>query len=172
MDFLAHHGLTVDTSERLLLDSINSANGLATVAVSIIPVLNNGVHFGLQRLLDVSAILPPVTAPVTHTIVTRGPPVHCRARRLVPDKLPLTKREFDVMLRAGIIHPSLQMGPAITEFYRTDLELSVYIDGTILTMHAVQKTRVRFSYTKCHSSSKPTNPIVEKNDFCEGRFIQ
>ena len=42
---------------------------------------------------------------ITHKIVTNGHPV-ARPRRLAPDKLVTTKREFDDMIKLGIIKPS------------------------------------------------------------------
>ncbi|CAH8528937.1 unnamed protein product [Schistosoma haematobium] len=50
--------------------------------------------------------LPSVTNRVVHHIVTRGPPVTARPRRLAPDKLAFAKREFDNLLATGIIRPS------------------------------------------------------------------
>ncbi|CAH8612991.1 unnamed protein product [Schistosoma curassoni] len=50
--------------------------------------------------------LPSVTNRVVHHIVTRGPPVTARPRRLAPDKLTFAKREFDNLLATGIIRPS------------------------------------------------------------------
>jgi hypothetical protein len=43
---------------------------------------------------------------VVHHIQTKGPPVHCRPRRLAPDKFKAAKEEFDSMLASGIIQPS------------------------------------------------------------------
>ena len=43
---------------------------------------------------------------VTHHIRTQGPPVHCRPRRLAPDRLSVAKAEFEHMLELCIIRPS------------------------------------------------------------------
>jgi hypothetical protein len=43
---------------------------------------------------------------VVDHIQTKGPPVHCRPRRLAPDKFKAAKEEFDSMLASGIIQPS------------------------------------------------------------------
>ena len=42
----------------------------------------------------------------THKIVTKGHPVSARPRRLAPDKLVTAKREFDEMIKLGVIEPS------------------------------------------------------------------
>ncbi|XP_059224057.1 uncharacterized protein LOC131997313 [Stomoxys calcitrans] len=43
---------------------------------------------------------------IYHHIVTHGPPVSCRSRRLDPEKLKAAKEEFQYMLNKGIIQPS------------------------------------------------------------------
>ena len=43
---------------------------------------------------------------IIHKIVTRGHPVFARPRRLAPDKLFTAKREFDDMIKLGVIEPS------------------------------------------------------------------
>ena len=50
----------------------------------------------------------PVSSPSNtyHHIVTNGPPVFARARRLAPDKLKAAKAEFQYMLDLGIIRQS------------------------------------------------------------------
>ena len=48
----------------------------------------------------------PVKQGITHKIVTKGHPVFARPRRLAPDKLVTAKREFDDMIKLGVIEPS------------------------------------------------------------------
>ena len=48
----------------------------------------------------------PVKHGITHKIVTEGHPVFARPRRLAPDKLVTAKREFDDMIKLGVIEPS------------------------------------------------------------------
>ena len=43
---------------------------------------------------------------VTHHIITAGPPVHAKYRRLDPEKLAAARAEFSRMEKAGIIRPS------------------------------------------------------------------
>ena len=43
---------------------------------------------------------------ITHNIVTEGNPVFARPRRFAPDKLVTAKREFDEMIKLGVIKPS------------------------------------------------------------------
>ncbi|XP_064479758.1 uncharacterized protein LOC135393190 [Ornithodoros turicata] len=48
----------------------------------------------------------PVQHDVLHHVLTTGPPVHFRPRRLAPEKYKIPKAEFDHMLELGIIRPS------------------------------------------------------------------
>ena len=48
----------------------------------------------------------PVKHSVTHHILTNGPPVSGRTRRLAPERLKIARDEFDHMLELGIIRPS------------------------------------------------------------------
>lgn len=43
---------------------------------------------------------------VEHEILTKGPPVFAKARRLSPEKLACAKAEFDYMMKKGICRPS------------------------------------------------------------------
>jgi len=43
---------------------------------------------------------------VEHVLTTTGPSLFSRTRRLAPDRLVITRKEFDFMLRAGICRPS------------------------------------------------------------------
>ena len=114
-DFLIHYSLLVDLRSRCLRDM---RTGLAIPASlsSITPLLLNrvdAVHNDYTKLLGQ---FPELTLPttkgetfkhgITHKIVTKGHPVFTRPRRLAPDKLVTAKREFDDMLKLGVIEPS------------------------------------------------------------------
>ena len=43
---------------------------------------------------------------ITHKIVAKGHPVFSRPRRLAPDKLVTAKREFEEMIKLGVIEPN------------------------------------------------------------------
>ena len=49
---------------------------------------------------------PPVKHTVTHHITTTGPPMTAQACHLPPERLCISKVEFDHMLQLGIIRPS------------------------------------------------------------------
>ncbi|KRZ81835.1 Retrovirus-related Pol polyprotein from transposon, partial [Trichinella sp. T8] len=77
-DFLRHFNLLVDLKHQRLVDmtSWTFSNGLVK------------------------------TSNTKHHILTHGPPVFARPRRLPPDRLELARKEFDILLDLGIIRPS------------------------------------------------------------------
>lgn len=113
-DFLTHFDLDVSMRRRRLIDS--------KTRLSIPGVLSVVAPTGIRTLIPTcpyARILedfPEVTRPcnlnqppkhsVTHHIVTRGPPVAARPRRLFGERLAIAKREFEHMLQLGIIRPS------------------------------------------------------------------
>ena len=114
-DFLIHYSLLVDLRSWCLRDM---RTGLAIPASlsSITPLSLNrvdAVHNDYTKLLGQ---FPELTRPtrkgetvkhgITHKIVTKGHPVCARPRRLAPDKLVTAKREFDDMIKLGVIEPS------------------------------------------------------------------
>ena len=118
-DFLLRHELLVDIAGRRLLD----ATTLSSVIGSLVMTAGSSSNMGLVSLsssADPYATLlkkfPRLTQPdfakhvplhdVQHHIVTEGPPVWARPRRLNVDKYRAAKTEFDALLRMGIIRPS------------------------------------------------------------------
>ncbi|XP_064469558.1 uncharacterized protein LOC135384277 [Ornithodoros turicata] len=113
-DFLQHFALDISLSRRKLTDT------LTTLSVSGSPALQTST--GIRTVLPASryaAILadfPAVTKPcnlevtpthsVMHHIQTTGPPAVSRPRRLFGERLQIARREFDHMLRLGLIRPS------------------------------------------------------------------
>ena len=131
-DFLRHFGLLVDVHRRRLIDPTTtlSIRGITSHVDSPRPTLAK--PHADTRFLDILSEYPTLTrvnfaeAPIKHTtthhIVTKGPPVVSRPRRLAPDKLAVARAEFDHMLDLGIIRPSesswsspLHMVPKRTE---------------------------------------------------------
>ena len=115
IDFLSHFGLSVDLHSRKLSDSTTSlfvhGKPSSVSSIGIHPVYPADPKFA-SLLKEYPEILQPATCfretkhGVEHHIITRGPPVTARPRRLPPDKLKAAKAEFDHMLQLGIIRPS------------------------------------------------------------------
>ena len=114
-DFLIHYSFLVDLRSRCLRD-MRAGLAIPASLSSITPLSLNrvdAVHSDYTKLLGQS---PELTRPTmkgetvkhgnTHKIVTKGHPVFARPRRLAPDKLVTAKREFDDMIKVGVIEPS------------------------------------------------------------------
>lgn len=114
-DFLAFFGILVDFKYRCLMDNktkIHSIGGLDAACVYGVTTINNDHPFR-DLLLEYREITLPSTMraavkerEVKHHIITKGPPVASKARRLAPDKLDAAKREFQVMSELGLCRPS------------------------------------------------------------------
>ena len=114
-DFLIHYSLLIDLKSRCLRDM---RTGLAIPATlsSIKPWSLNRVDTVQNNYTKLLGQFPELTRPttkgepvkhgITHKIVTKGHPVFARPRRLAPDKLVAAKREFDDMIKLGVIEPS------------------------------------------------------------------
>ena len=114
-DFLIHYSLLVDLRSRCLRDM---RTGLAIPASlsSITPLSLNRVDAGHNDYTKLLGQFRELTRPttkgetvkhgITPKIVTKGHPVFARPRRLAPDKLVTAKREFDDMIKLGVIEPS------------------------------------------------------------------
>ena len=115
IDFLSHFGIIVDLQSRKLSDCTTSISvqGVATSINSIgikLAYPNDPTFASILRQFP--SVMQPTTAfqeakhDVEHHIITRGPPVTSRPRRLPPDKLKAAKAEFENLLRLGVIRPS------------------------------------------------------------------
>ena len=115
-DFLEHYGLCVDIKNKKISDSRTSLS----VEGRLKRAHEHGIHAVFegasatykQMLQKYPEVTRTTTTPretkhdVVHHIPTRGPPAHCRPRRLPPDKLRIAKEEFRRMRENGIIQPS------------------------------------------------------------------
>ncbi|GBN21475.1 Transposon Ty3-G Gag-Pol polyprotein, partial [Araneus ventricosus] len=113
-DFLSHFGLVIDVKNCRLIDLARrvSVRGFRTSQPStgITSVYGgNQYHSLLLKFPNLVNSLKQVKDPchnTTHCIMTRGPPVFSRARRLSPEKLAVVKKEFKGMVEKGICRPS------------------------------------------------------------------
>ena len=114
-DFLVHYSLLVDLKSRCLRD-IRTGLAIPATLSSIKPLSLNRVDTVQNDYTKLLGQFPELTRPttkgipvkqgITHKIVTKGHPVFARPRRLAPDKLVIARREFDNMIKLGVIEPS------------------------------------------------------------------
>ncbi|UYV66171.1 hypothetical protein LAZ67_4000575 [Cordylochernes scorpioides] len=113
-DFLRHYGLTVDLRNHRLSDPVSSLHSIGQVspspAVSIHLTIANSPYSRILRqfpeLASQNLVKSPPRHSVTHHIVTKGPPIAAKPRRLPTDKLAAAKKEFAFMMEKGICRPS------------------------------------------------------------------
>ena len=114
-DFLCAHSLLVDVKNGRLVDAVT----FSTLACVPDETACSGLSSSLSEGDKYQVLLgefPSLTEPtfsaattrhgVEHHIVTEGPPVHARARRLNPEKLVVARAEFANMECLGIIRRS------------------------------------------------------------------
>ena len=114
-DFLIHYSLLVELKSSCLRD-IRTDLAIPATLSSIKPLSLNRVDTVQNDYTKLLGQVPELTCPttkgkpfkhsITHKIVTKGHPVFARPRRLAPDKLVTAKREFDYMIKLGVIEPS------------------------------------------------------------------
>ena len=122
-DLLRHYGLIIDLKECTLYDSLTALavrGSLCSVSVHgvTVPIQVNssgdpeGVAYAglVQAYADITRpkmmVVPDVDTPVAHCIVTTGPPVYERPRRLLGAKLKAARKHFNHLLQQGVIRPS------------------------------------------------------------------
>lgn len=112
-DFLAHFDLLVDVKRHAIVDkttSLQSTGQQHRAPDTIIKTFNvmDPVAELLNEYKDVTQTSSNlrVTSGVAHHIVTHGPPVTSKARRLSPEMYKIAKDEFEYMLKNGICRPS------------------------------------------------------------------
>lgn len=122
-DFLTHHGLLIDLQGRRLLDRLTKLSVTGTLeetdiySVSTV-MADDSPHAALQpayrqllcKYIDITKPTPLSSTRtdnlVAHHIVTTGPPVAERPRRLTGEKLTAAKADFEFLLDQGVIRPS------------------------------------------------------------------
>lgn len=113
-DFLAHFGLLVDLRNKALIDSttnLRSKGSVMTTSIHSITTINVNHPFHdllveFRQVTQPTAMRSTVSHEVSHHIITKGPPIASKARRMHPEKLKAAKEEFAVMMELGICRPS------------------------------------------------------------------
>ncbi|XP_023703218.1 uncharacterized protein LOC111862237 [Cryptotermes secundus] len=110
VDFLSHFVSLVDCRNNPILDGVTTLSVPGSAANALIPSVktissNTPIDSPLTDFLDLTrpALVQRVIRhnTVQYIRTVPGPPVTCRPRRLAPERLAITKAEFDAMLRDG-----------------------------------------------------------------------
>ena len=113
-DLIAHYGLLPDLKGRRLIDSQNNVyvSGIVkSVPQLAISTVKPSTKFAsilseFPEVTGLEQVTPNCSSDVRHHIITTGPPVAERPRRLSPEKLKAAKAEFQRLVKAGICRPS------------------------------------------------------------------
>lgn len=113
-DLLHHYGLDVSLRRRRVIDSItklSSVGSIRSVPVLKISPIDRSNAFSqilaeFPEITGVTQQVPLKSRDVVHHILTDGPPVAERPRRLPPDKLKAAKSEIKRLMELGICRPS------------------------------------------------------------------
>lgn len=112
-DFLSNFDLLVDSRRNRLVDNVTAlgakATPLATPTISIKSIDSNHRFAPLleeyKDLFELN-LTKPLKTNTVHCILTSGPAVYVRPRRLSPEKLVAAKAEFEYLVKTGICRPS------------------------------------------------------------------
>lgn len=116
-DFIAHYDLLIDLKHRKIIDKTTNLRTSATSSFKfdenndrVSTINSDHPQFELlKEFIDITKPAPGGKArkvQVTHHILTTGPPVFTRPRRLSPEKLKAAKAEFAYLMEQGICRPS------------------------------------------------------------------
>lgn len=113
-DLLEHYGLYVDLRGRRLIDSITNlfVNGtIKHVGICNVSTIDHTSNYAkiLKEFPEITSLQQSIDlkkCKTVHHIITNGPPIAQRARRLDPEKLKSTKEQFREMTQSGICRPS------------------------------------------------------------------
>ncbi|XP_064462684.1 uncharacterized protein LOC135373403 [Ornithodoros turicata] len=120
-DFLTHFRLLIDVARKRLIDATTHLH-VHGIRPRVPPCHCLSCCAPASPYSHILEDFPEVTKPpdwtrpvkhdVVHHVVTQGPPVHFRPRRLAPENLSIAKAEFEHMLELGIIRPSSSSWPS------------------------------------------------------------
>lgn len=114
-DFLSEFNLLVDVRQQTIIDKVTNLSVRACTTSDEIPIIKT--ISGTSIYHDLLREFPEITRPSgTHKVIkhntkhfietTPGPPISSRPRRLSTEKLIAAKKEFEILLKQGIIRPS------------------------------------------------------------------
>ena len=109
-DFLAQYHLCPDLHARRLLDGetqLSRPLKLRNCSQPSLSAINSSLDGRVQELLKLKATTTTADCPVEHHILTtEGPPIFCRPRRLIGERLDAAKQYIKQMISDGVCRPS------------------------------------------------------------------
>lgn len=113
-DFLSYFGIQVDIRKRPIFEPVSGQSIIGTIksaSTCSVSFLNpsDRFHAIVSEYLDITRLLQylvSVPNDVEHHMLTHGPPLAKRVRRLSPEKLEIVKEQIKYMTDTGICHLS------------------------------------------------------------------
>lgn len=112
-DLLYNYDLMVDVRNAKIVDNTTKLSAVGEIHHTHIPsisVINDSRYSDLlvefKEILQIPENKPIKDTSTFHYILTNGPPIRERARRLSPNRLKVAKQEFDYLMKKGICRPS------------------------------------------------------------------
>lgn len=104
----------VDIKNKRLIDGTTKLSAIGKITSSRSPnisvCIENTVYHKLLKqfpnLIRTNIVSPTFKHNVSHHIITKGPPLFSRPRRLPPDRLAIAKKQFSYLVEQGICRPS------------------------------------------------------------------
>lgn len=113
-DFLSNFNIIIDIKNSKIIDNMTKMTTIGSVCNVQLPsfsTINGNIEYAylLEEFREILTI--PENKPVSktatfHHIMTKGPPIKQRARRLSPVRYRVAKEEFDYLAKKGICKPS------------------------------------------------------------------
>lgn len=167
-DFLRHLGLDISLPRKKLVDTVTNLAVLGSLSQQT----STGIRTIIppSRYANVLADFPAITKPcnleaprkhsVTHYLVTTGPPVVARPRRLFGERLQTAGREFDHMVQLGRAN-----GLLLSIWFRRGILGTGALVGTIEPSTPAQ------SWTSTHYHTSMTAPLAWRVHLYSARLI-
>jgi len=124
IDFVSSYNLLIHPAKKLLIDDEtklelkclswrSDTSGLCAILPSEDIFFKLLKYFPHVTFAQNTLFLPPVTSNVRHHIITTGPPVSCRPRRLSPYKLKIAKKEIQLLLQRYLSSVRQSLGQSL-----------------------------------------------------------
>lgn len=143
-DFLCSNALYVDVRGKRLVDATTFVSTPLSFDTTDHPTPFNAFSLSSDEYSKLLTTFPEITTPdficsptkhgIEHFIMTKGPPVHARARRLSPDKLSAAKTEFAKMESWASFDVPPVHGPHRCIWYRSPLGAGALVGITGASM--------------------------------------